>query len=190
VLFLFFAFPASVQAQLALASPNAEEDGNFGRAVAEVGDVDGDGVPDLLVGASGKTADGIEEAGRAYLFSGTDGSLIQTFTSPGSIRSGRGYFDEVAGIGDVDGDNVPDLLVGATDETADRKNGAGRVYLFSGADGSLIRTFTSPNAEEYGEFGEALAEVGDINGDNVPDLLIGVSNETVDGKHNAGRTGV
>ena len=64
-----------------LESPNPELTGNFGSAVVEVPDADGDGQSDLLVGAVAENG-GAESSGRAYLFSGATGELLHTLESP------------------------------------------------------------------------------------------------------------
>ena len=55
--------------------------------------------------------------------------------------------------------------------------GAGRVYIFSGATGDVLRTFVSPNAVTNGSFGWDVAAMGDINNDGLSDLLIGAVDE-------------
>ena len=161
-----WAAPSATQAQtepITLESPNSVSAGQFGASVADVPDADGDGQGDLLVGAVGE--------GRAYLFSGTTGQLLQTLENP---ESGS-YARSVAGVPDADGDGRGDLLVG----------GAPNSYLYSGATGELLQTFVQPNTNS--EFGFSVAGVSDADGDGRGDLLIGAHIENVEGTQNAGR---
>ncbi|MCC6675751.1 MAG: VCBS repeat-containing protein [Phycisphaerales bacterium] len=82
--------------------------GDFGRAMAAIGDIDGDGWSDLAIGDPEDSTAG-PHAGAVHLFSGRDGSLIRTI--PGGPESATGW--AVAACGDVNGDGVPDVLVGA-----------------------------------------------------------------------------
>ena len=79
----------------------------LGPSPANVGDVDGDGHADILVGAW-QYAGAAASAGRAYLYSGQDGRLLKTYTcrTPGDTFG----FDAV-GMGDVDGDGTVDFLI-------------------------------------------------------------------------------
>jgi len=158
-------------------SPSPEKDGFFGRDVSGAGDVDGDGAGDVLIGTS-ETTDG-----RAYLFSGSDGGLLDTLDP----SSGENFGHSVSGIEDLNGDGVEDLLVSDPQRTVNGKTGAGQVFLFSGADGSIIRRLESPNLEEDGGFGEGVAGVDDLDGDGEPDILVGAVSETVEGTNFAGR---
>ncbi len=137
-----------------LASPDGEPYGRFGSAVAGVGDLDGDGVPDLLVGAWGESpGTSPDVAGRAYALSGADRSVLHTLASPNEQESG-GFGFSVAGVPDADGDGVGDLLVGAVGESpGPSPNNAGRVYLYSGATGALLRTLASPSEQAGSDFG-------------------------------------
>lgn len=97
----------------------------FGRAVAGAGDVDGDGVPDLLAAGWIHSELGVAY-GRVYLLSGADGQVFRTITSF-EVEDGFGY--TVASMGDLTGDSVPEIAIAAplaqTNELAD-----GAVYLF------------------------------------------------------------
>ena len=135
-----------------------------GFSVAVVGDANGDGTPDLLVGAYRTDPGGLTDAGSASLYSGADYSLLHRFD--GEAAGDRlGY--AVAGIGDVNGDTCPDLLIGAY-----YRNGmAGSAYLYSGYDYTLIHRFDGGAAGDL--FGYAVADAGDVDGDGTPDLVVG-----------------
>ena len=146
-----------------LKSPN-EGSSNFGFAVGSVGDVNGDGTPDLVVGAPQQdpNGDGVAE-GQAYLFNGTDGTLLrQLRPSPGTgMDSERRFGRSVDAIGDVNGDGTPDVLVGA------RKQG----YLISGASGTpILETFGS--LQSGITFTGTIEAMGDVNGNGVSDVAI------------------
>jgi len=145
-------------------SPDPEVGGEFGNRVSNVGDVTGDGVTDLLVGAHHASVDGFSQAGRAFLIDGRTGYVVYAFHS-----DRPGYSDlfgaDVAGLGDVTGDGVPDLGIGAAGEGY-----SGVVYVIDGARGTTVRTITAPVP---GAFGHALGSTGDVTGDGVPDLVVG-----------------
>jgi len=151
-----------------LDDPTPEEGARFGFAVAGIGDVNGDGIPDLLVGVPKKDSPaGLPDVGTAYIFSGADGSLIRSLNPPsqGGLEANGRFGAAVANAGDVDIDGVSDILIGAP--------GQGRAYVFSGATGALIRTITSPVVENLPSFGFAVAGGRDLNGDGIPDFVIG-----------------
>lgn len=108
----------------------------------------------------------MSSSGRAYIFSGATGLLVYTLDPSNPVSSGE-FGRVVSAAGDVDNDLTPDFLVGARDEDS----GRGRVYLFSGADGSLLRAIT--NTGGSGSIGERIAAAGDANSDAYDDILMG-----------------
>jgi hypothetical protein len=101
-----------------------------------VGDVDGDGIPDVAVGAPGQNRAGQDDQGRAFVFSGATGARLQTLDDP--VPQAQAHFGSaLAGVGDVDGDGVPDLAVGApVQDVYDRQDQKrvveqGRAFVFS-----------------------------------------------------------
>jgi hypothetical protein len=133
---------------------------NFGWSVASAGDADGDGVADIAVG--GPSAG----AGVVRVFSGASGDLLHELSGAGA---GSNFGFIVAGIGDVDGDDRSDLLVGAPDASG----GRGEIRIVSGLSGTTIRSHTGTNAgDRYGYGGGA---VGDVSGDGIPDYAAGAA---------------
>ncbi|MEM1044229.1 MAG: choice-of-anchor D domain-containing protein [Bacteroidota bacterium] len=151
-------------------------------SVDGIPDIDGDGRGDLIIGSGGDTAFDTE----VKLYSGADGSLLYTLTSPFEARDGFGT--SVAGVPDVDGDGATDILVSAPFSRLEGIEEAGGAFLFSGADGSLLGVLRSPNPERGGSFSgtrrdeQAVAGVRDIDGDGRGDLLIGAPGESVSGR--------
>jgi len=138
----------------------------FGVSVSGAGDVNGDGLDDLIVGAEGDANNGTH-SGSARVFSGQDGSILYTFDGD----SAEGYFgSSVSGAGDVNGDGLDDLIVGARD---DDNNGtdSGSARVFSGQDGGILYTFYGDSASDH--FGCSVSGAGDVNGDGLNDLFVG-----------------
>ncbi|HUU45454.1 MAG TPA: integrin alpha [Acidobacteriota bacterium] len=149
------------------ASLSGELDGDrFGEAVAVIGDVNHDGSADLLVGAPRNGAAG-DFAGRVYLYSGTDGTLLDMQTGQ---AAGDNFGAEVASAGDVNADGYDDYIIGAPYHDAVASD-AGRAYVFSGTDGALLYTFDGEGDNDW--FGESVAGAGDVNVDGYADLIVG-----------------
>jgi hypothetical protein len=148
--------------------PGAHE--NFGASVAAAGDVNNDGVPDLLVGANrADVSETITDTGRVYLLSGSDGGVIweQLDDTPqGLLGSGLGQ------VGDVSGDGVPDQVAAAPGAG---ENGLGEAYVYSGVDGAILYTLQPvKEATSGGTFGTFFAAgAGDVNADGSPDIFVG-----------------
>jgi hypothetical protein len=171
-----------------LLSPTPRSYSLFGRAVSGIGDVNGDGRGDLLVGAHQESVGGLKWAGRAYLFSGATGGLLRAFASPVPHQEDE-FGWAVAGVDDTDGDGINDVLIGARLEDVGGLANAGRVYLFSGATGALLYALQSPrpNPEGFGVFGSSVTGIPDLDGDGRGDLGIGAWSEDGRGLDRSGR---
>jgi hypothetical protein len=135
----------------------------FGTTVAGMGDADLDAVPDVVVGVPGETS----TQSRMTLLSGKTGAILFTTL----VANTRGLGCSACGVGDRNGDGNADFLIGdflATNGAGDVN--AGRAYIYSGKDFSLLRTYDGEDTTD--EFGSSCAEIDDVDGDNVRDELI------------------
>ncbi|MBI5516264.1 MAG: FG-GAP repeat protein [Deltaproteobacteria bacterium] len=141
----------------------------FGQSVAGVGDVNGDGYGDILVGAPGEGA----RRGRVYVYHGAQEGVLPSplpLTSPDAMDGL--YGQSVAGAGDINGDGFADVILGAPASGAGR---TGRAYLAVGSTaglqgGGLSRIEAPAGASN---FGAAVAGVGDLNADGTSDVVVG-----------------
>jgi hypothetical protein len=150
---------------------------SFGASIASAGDINGDGVNDIVIGAPRFPLNGAD-TGRAYVFFGpVSGSLIATQAD--AIIFGEAVNDDfgvsVAGGKDINGDGVPDVIVGADQLFANA--GAGKAYVFYGPVSGNIQA-ANAGAILIGEvdrdlFGTSVTSVGDFNGDGISDVTVG-----------------
>jgi hypothetical protein len=139
----------------------------FGSTVAGAGDVNGDGFDDLLVGSEFADTATLVDAGAAYVFSGSNGSLLYSFHgAEADTRLGR----SVSTLGDLDGDGRADFIIGAPWANPAGMFSAGSAFVYSGASGSLL--FQIDGSRTYDQFGGAVADVGDLDSDGVDDFLV------------------
>ncbi len=168
-----FAAPAPAQDFIAEFQGTAVGD-HFGWAIAAAGDVNGDGVPDLIVGSPKDDTIG-PDAGAARVISGADGSTIHEFF-------GDFFYDEfgysVAGAGDVNGDGYADVIVGAPFDD-DNGTNSGSAWVFSGMTGHSLHTVYGSSAG--GRFGHAVDGIGDINADGVRDFIVSAAFDASNG---------
>lgn len=140
-----------------LTSPEAEDDGHFGLRAASAGDVDRDGVADVLLGAPGEDS-AVEDGGQAHLFTGSATGLApgRLLMNPDATQMNAGFGLSLANAGDVDGDGWADVVVGAPLQGEAR----GAAFLYSAVDAVLpevpTRNITSPSPQAGAGFGYAL----------------------------------
>jgi len=140
----------------------------FGQSVAGAGDVNGDGRSDFIIGAPFDNGNGQQYAGKAFVYSGLDSSLL--YEKQGGAAND--YFGwSVAGAGDVNNDGKADFIVGAWGDDEVTFVNSGSAFVYSGATGNLLRS-------EFGiadgqRFGWSVAGTGDVNGDGKADFMVG-----------------
>ncbi len=150
----------------------------MGFSLAHAGDVDNDGHMDWISGCPQDGRGGIH-AGSVQVHSGLSGTLLFEFIGHEDFeRMGEG----VSTAGDLDGDGLSDFLVGAPGDATMGVN-AGRLSVHAGSDGSTLCTTYGATASD--RLGLGVGPAGDFNGDNIPDLLLGIPGDDMAGT-NAG----
>ncbi len=160
----------------------------FGESLAPLGDLDGDGVPELAVGASGDDDGGPGRGAVWILYLNGDGTVKThekisntegVFT--GTLDNGDGFGSSVTSLGDLNGDGIDDLAVGAHGDD-DGGNNCGAVWILLLDSDSTVMAHQKISSGE-GNFGGALydgdafggsvASLGDLDGDGLADLAVG-----------------
>ncbi|MGE3175553.1 MAG: protein kinase [Planctomycetota bacterium] len=133
----------------------------FGVALANLGDVDGDGCADFAVGTSPELRNSTAQ-GAAAVFSGRSGARLYTLHGD---RAGAWFGAALVATDDLDRDGCRDLLVGGNHGDA-----PGLVRAHSGRDGRLLYVL-EPEPDAY-DFGRVLASIDDVDGDGIGDLAV------------------
>lgn len=137
----------------------------FGEAVASVADRDGDGTPDLLVGAPDFTpSPELARAGRVRVMSIASGAEILAVEG---LDAGARLGAAVASVPDANGDLAADFVAGAPDASA----GRGAAILFSGANGDRLLRLDGSGPSDA--FGSAVAGLPDASGDERGEVVVG-----------------
>ena len=184
---------------------NAGDESGF--PVFTAGDVNGDGLDDLIVGAHLANPNGKSDAGKSYIIFGKKNN---TAINLSAVASGTGGFVingenagdkssiSVSNAGDVNGDGLGDLIVGAFHADVSGKSDAGKSYVIFGKkdstaiDLSAIASGTGGfiiNGENIGDRnGVSVSTAGDVNGDGLDDLIVGAIGASPSNKSGAGKS--
>ena len=178
---------------------SGEEKGDFaGLSVSAAGDVNNDGYDDLLVGATGvstngKSAGNYNITGAAYVVFGkasgyTANLNLSTLNGANGFQlfgivEGEGAGNSVSSAGDINGDGFDDVIVAAPSSDTNGTN-SGAAYVVFGKASGFAATFSASSltgangfritgAPAFATAGQSVSGAGDINGDNIDDLIVG-----------------
>jgi len=159
--------------------PGAQADDFMGGSVACAGDFNGDGRQDVVAGAPDADLGGTSR-GVVSVFSGIDASALLRYEE---TQSGVELGFAVSALGDLDGNGTEEVIAGGPAGPNGLRPGEVAFFTF-GLDDKADDFRLGSNS---GEFGAALALVGDVTGDGLPDYLVGAPSQNAGGLVNAGR---
>jgi hypothetical protein len=178
-------------------------------SVSGAGDINGDGIADLIIGAPGADPNGNDSAGESYVVFGSSAGFSPSLElsnldgTNGFVINGIDFFDRsgesVSGAGDVNGDGIADLIIGAFGADPNGNLNAGESYVVFGSSAGFsssleLSTLDGTNGfvingiDSYDRSGESVSGAGDVNGDGIADLIIGAFVANPNGNIRAGES--
>jgi hypothetical protein len=180
----------------------------LGSSVSSAGDVNGDGIDDVIIGADRASPAGETNAGASYVVFGIDAPVTPSPINLANLNGQNGFVingvnaDDssgisVSGAGDINGDGNDDLIIAATGADFGGTSEVGISYLVFGSNQGFSSTLELAvlngqngfviNGEFVVDFPTAsVSGAGDVNGDGIDDLIIGESSVDSGGVTNAG----
>jgi VCBS repeat-containing protein len=173
-----------------------------GHSVSGAGDVNGDGIDDLIIGADEADPNGAYASGESYVVFGASTGFAASFElsalngANGFKLNGVAAGDEsgrsVSGAGDVNGDGIDDLIIGARNADPNGVTGAGQSYVVFGSSAGFAAGFDLSTLngatgfklngiDEFDRSGWSVSGAGDVNGDGIDDLIIGADRSNPNG---------
>ncbi|MDQ6805878.1 MAG: FG-GAP-like repeat-containing protein [Actinomycetota bacterium] len=176
---------------VAVPAPDSQTKGQFGYyGMKLAGDLNHDGVQDLWVSSASIDVGGLASAGRVYAIDGRTRQVLYHIDYP-EPQATKAFGHALATIGDLNGDGIAELAVGAAPDGGAQDVGTGcgtpkpngchenqgRVWIFDGATGALRSHLDNPfpqgSLTNTSDFGYAIASTGDVTGNGHPDIIVG-----------------
>ena len=174
--------------------PDLNNTDYFGSSIANIGDLNGDGISDIAVGAIGDNAGGTDRGAMHIMFMNGNGTVSRTIeindnTANGPDLNNTDYFgSSIANIGDLNGDGISDIAVGAIGDNAGGTDRGAMHIMFMNGNGTVSRTIeindntaNGPDLNNVDQFGTSIASMGDLNGDGVLDIAVGAIGDDAGG---------